>query len=395
MKKFNSQFLASSLLTAILLLLSLAMILPLSCRLTEEGIEIIPADLTAPSVEEFSVTGEKSISITCSEKIVLDEIAVVEVGEDEDLDQLLLNLKGEGDERVFALANAVTYSEDRKSAEIELSRATDVGKGYVFCGKVFDITGNSLEFAQKFSGHNENPARLMFNEVRTSYNKSKMAGEYIEFYVLKGGNTYGLEFLSAANGENGKYTFPAMEVEGGEYITLHGRIFDEEADKAISEYGKDLTLSKACESCDSARDLWKEGNKKIASNNDVLLLRDWSSSAIKDALLLSSAGKSEWSKKTMEQYAKEVNELGIWPDGADPLSAVSTEGMSTSILRSISRQNTAALIRKYGDASTLPDFIAGHSGDWLVTDKLTVDRLVISGASPGFENSSNPYSPAN
>ncbi|MBQ8012936.1 MAG: hypothetical protein IJ257_00870 [Treponema sp.] len=390
MKKFFvSQLFRSVLGAAIIVFLALVVVSPLSCRLTEEGIEILPVDTTAPSVEDFSVSGAKSVTISCSEKIVLDCICLLEMEEDDD--ELLFELLDSGDENLYAVADSISYSENRKSAEIEFSEETKVGKIYVFKGKIYDITGNSLDFVQKFYGYNEKPARLLFNEIRTTYNKSKQAAEYIEFYVLKSGNTFGLELVSGANGESKKYVFPAMEVSQGEFIVVHGRIFDESADIALDELSDDLSLSSAYESSDTARDLWKAGNDKIASNSDVLVLRDSLSLDIKDAVLLSAAGKTEWSKKTMSEFAQTAYDKGIWAGGAGPLNAICTEGMSSSLLRSISRQNRSELAEKYQDTSCLPEYILSAASDWIVTEKMTVDKLVISGATPGYENSRNPY----
>ncbi len=377
-------FLAMTLVIGVLLVLS-----PVSCRLTEEGLEIIPADTTAPSVESFDVVGSKSISIACSEKIVLDKISVFELeagNEDEEIPLVL------DEENAFAVADSITYSEDGKSCEISLTVPTNVGKSYIFSGTVYDITGNSLEFAQKFYGYNENPARLLFNEIRTTYKKDKEAVEFIEFYCLKSGNTYGFEVVSAANTESKKYVFPSIEVKQGEFITLHGKIFEGMEDTALDETGDDLTLSRANESCDTARDLWKSGTDKIASNTDVVVVRDCVSKEIKDAVLLSLSGKTEWTKALMTEFAESAFAKGIWQDGSSPVNAVCTDGMSSSILRSISRQNTAEIIEKYKDSSTLPEFIKTSANDWFVTNsyKDSETKETISGATPGYENSNVP-----
>ena len=212
-KKFNNQIFRTAILSLGIVLAVLSCVAPVSCRLTEEGIEIIPADTTAPAVEEFLVTGSRTLSLACSEKIVLDKILIHEIDGDTELDSIDTFMAESGDEEgCYAVANSVTYSEDGKSAEIELSEEMRVGEAYVFSGVVYDITGNSLDFCQKFVGYNSNPARLIFNEIRTTYNKAKNAVEFIEFYVLKSGNTFGLEYVSAANGEARKYSFPAMEV---------------------------------------------------------------------------------------------------------------------------------------------------------------------------------------
>lgn len=386
-KNFNTQILSTAALTLGIVFSVLCIVAPVSCRLTEEGIEIFPADTKAPVVEEFSVTGSNKIFISCSEKIVLDEISVLEYKEE---NASLIEAGESWDEgESFAVANVISYSESMKSAEIELSQATEVGKSYIFSGIVYDITGNSLEFSQKFSGYNENPARLLFNEVRSTYNKQKGQTEFVEFYVLKGGNTYGLEMVSGANGESRKYSFPAIEVKGGELITLHGRTIAGSEDIALDELGDDLTLSGTCESSDTARDLWKSGDDKILSQTDVLVIRDSVSLEIKDALLMSASGKSSWSKKLMSEFAEKACELGIWQGGSLPENAVCTDGTTSSLLRSISRQNTAQLALSCSDSALLPEYIQTSPDDWIVTEKMLVDKVTVSGATPGYENSTN------
>lgn len=388
-KNFINQFLGVVFISAAIVLAVLAFVAPVSCRLTEEGIEIVPADTTAPSVENFLVTGSRTVSLACSEKIVLDKICIFELTDENSFEDSVF--LGADEENAFAVANVISYSEDGKSAAVELSEDMAVGKSYVFSGVVYDITGNSLEFCQKFMGYNKNPARLIFNEIRTTYNKSKSAVEFIEFYVLKSGNLFGLEYVSTANGEAKKYSFPAIDVKRGEYITLHGKILEGMEDDALDELDDDFTLSKANESCDTARDLWKNGDEKIVSNTDVLVLRDYLSKEIKDAVLLSQSGKKSWPKKAMTEYAEKACSLGFWPEGSLPENAVCTDSMTSSIFRSISRKNIEKIAERFPDENELPKCIASSASDWIITDKVTVNKVTTSGATPGYENSTNPF----
>ena len=105
MKKiFGNLVLRTALMSCAIVLVVTAFVAPVSCRLTEEGIEILPADVSVPSVESFSVRGRNIIHLDCSERIVLDKVCVLE----------------EGSEEEFAVADAVTYSEDGKSCDVEL-----------------------------------------------------------------------------------------------------------------------------------------------------------------------------------------------------------------------------------------------------------------------------------
>ena len=101
---------------------------PVSCRMTDDGIEISPSDTKPPSIEDFSVSTSKKICISCSEKIVLDNILIFEV--DDEFNENQMEVYDE--DNAYAVANLISYSEDGKSAEIEISADTMVGKNYIF-----------------------------------------------------------------------------------------------------------------------------------------------------------------------------------------------------------------------------------------------------------------------
>lgn len=391
MKKIiTKELFRSAVITLALTVSVLAAVSPMSCKLTEEGIEFVPKDTLAPEVQGFSVTGSSSVLIECSEKIVLDEISIIAVDDDmAESDEEEFNLLN--GENVFAVANAVTYSEDGKSAEVEFSSPTNIGKSYIFSGVVYDITGNSLEFSQKFWGYNENPAKLIFNEVRTAYKKDSSKGEhvieFIEFYVLKSGNLGGLEVVSGAYGEGKKYSFPPINVSQNEFITLHTRVLDDMTETAIDELGEDFALSSAFGSCDSSRDLWVNQTKRIVNATDVLVVRNTMTESLVDAVLFRESDKEDWSNDLEKEFANTVSESGIWnPDSSVKNAIVNTSG-STSAYRTISRQNTRELSEKYADESEVPEIIPTSADDWIVTTGSKNN----SGATPGFENSTVEY----
>lgn len=386
MRILKRQFLRNFVFSMLLSFSVAAFLAPASCRLTEEGIEIIDADTTAPSLTLFRSLGESLLLLQCSERVWLSDLFVVEQDGD-DFDDLFDRRY----EKIFAVASAINYSSDGKSAQIEISEPTSVGKAYLLFGKASDLSGNSLDFCQRFSGFNPEPAVLIFNEIRTTYNKSKQAVEFVEFYVLGQGNTFGLEYVSAANGEDKKYVFPPLEVKSGDYITLHGRILEGMEADAVDELDDNLALSKAYESCDTARDLWRAGSDKIVSNTDVVILRDTFTNEIKDAVLLSAAGKTNWTNNRMKDFSAEAFSLGIWDGGSSPEYAVCTEGMSSSVARSISRKNTAELSHRYAAGGEGASRIKNSASDWMVTDSQKINSVTLSGATPGYENSKNPF----
>ena len=396
MKKiFKHQLSLSVLLSVFVSMAVVVVVAPVSCKLTDEGVEITSTDTSAPEIEAFSVNSGTSITISCSEEVIFDEIKVVVASSsdaDTETDSSVREITSTDNESVYAVASLITYNETGDSAEITLSTGTKVGVSYVISGIAYDTSGNSLEFSRSFTGYNDNPARLLLNEIRTKYESKSEIIEYVELYVLKGGNTYGLEIVSAANGEAKKYTLPSIEVMTGEYITVHGRILDSQTETALDELADDLTLSTAKDSCDTGRDLWKAGSDKIVSNTDVVVLRDATSLQLKDAVLLCESKNSEWTKTAMKEYAAEAFSVGIWTSGDAATDAVVTDSATTQY-RSISRQNTAVLALQYADASLLPEYIGSSASDWLLTEKYTENKVTISGATPGYENSTNPYVP--
>ena len=386
MNIFKSQTLRSVVGTAGITLFVLGIVAPLSCRLTEEGIEIIPADTTAPSVLDFFMESGRTLSVHCSERIAIGDVVVREFSDSSD------EIGDEGEGEAFAVADSVTYSTDGTSARIELSDSTCVGKQYLFSGRIYDVSGNSLEFYQKFVGFNEHPAQMIFNEIRISYDKKKQESDFVEFYVLKDGNTSGLEFVSAANGN---YEFPAIEVKRGDYIVLHGRTEfagskgqpATKIENFADELDSDLSASKTPDSCATARDLWRAGSKRISTNTDVLVLRDSATQKIKDAVFLSASGKTEWTKtkKVMKELAWNAFMDGIWTSGENPENAICTDGLTTSsIKKTILRKNTEALLNAYTDSSEIPEIIAVSAEDWLVTTGK--DGFAVT---PGYKNEGN------
>lgn len=345
---------------------------PVSCRMTEEGIEILPGDKTCPVVESFEVTGSGSFSVTCSEKIVVSSASVNEGGAENPGEELSIG--------------GISYDETGKTAQFALDDGTETGKSYVFSAVISDPSGNSVEFSQEFAGFNENPAFLILNEIRTTAKNPK--SDFIEFFCLRTGNTFGLKVSSAYKGSDYDYYFPAMEVEAGEYITLHNRTYDE--NNSVDETGVNLSLSSAEESSESARDLWREGeNLKIGGTSDVIILKDYSTGKIYDGLPYSGSSSENWTKTLQTEYAELLSSEKIWTSGSDIGSAFKSD-KETTVNRSISRKNTAEIYKKFVSGEI--DFVQSSLEDWALTDKAGKGNSSVSGATPGFENSTNYFS---
>lgn len=346
----------------------MAALVPVSCRLTEEGIEILPGDKECPKLEGFSVSGAKSVSISFSEKVLLSEVEVTE--------------NAEGSE-FSAVPEKIDYDETGTVAEINFSEATVVGRDYLIRAVATDLSGNTTEIGLTFAGYNENPAVMVLNEIRTKYDAAKKLSDFVEFYVLKGGNTYGCKLKGAQKGVDFDYAFPAMEVKTGEYIVLHNKRY-ENSEEIQNELDDRLELSIGNESCGTARDLWRDGTENVFTNNDVLVLMNECGNQIMDGILLYEFKGSGWSKNLQKEYAQLLFECGVWNSGSEADYAVNTAS-ATTVYRSISRINLPEIIEKFETGEK----ISSSAENWKLTEKTTVNKVVISGATPGFENSTN------
>ena len=356
--------------TAAITIFVFLMVSPLSCKLTEEGIELLPQDKSPPVITEVKTLSADSLRICFSESILLADLRIDLCGDDCTTPN-------------YAAVDGVSYDPEFKAVTVHFSESTQVGEKYALHGIASDLTYNSLEFSQRFYGFNENPARLVLSEARVQKSGSNV--EFIEFFVLKGGNTFGLEVVSAAN-EKRSFAFPAMEVSAGEYITFHGRTLDTETDVA-DELGSELSLSGGTDSSDGARDLWRSGNEKIVSQTDVILLKNNAENRVVDALLLCVSAKESWTKK-METYAKQAFDSGAWTSGYSVRDALVSDKMTT-VHRTASRQNIQALFEMYKDSpGSIPAVIGASASDYLVTEKKGSGKNAVSGSTPGMENSS-------
>lgn len=528
-KIFIKSFVQTVFTTVMLVGITVMLVAPVSCKMTDDGSEGAQKDSTAPSLEELSVKDSKTFVIVCSEKIVLDNVTVTEVapemiqkessaeankntsatktsaknqsqtvtavvakteantesktdtkngnkaetktetkskaetttqnktdtksetvsktGKEAEVKNQEVSKKEEnkqqtetitsnkeessktkGEENAgeksvetkkettetarqennsqetFAVADVISYSEDGKTAEVQISNDMSSGKAYIISGTVYDTTGNSLEFSQEVI-RNENPAYLIFNEVRNKSDAKTQKVEFIEFFVLKEGNTLGLEVISADMGEDKKYVFPSMEVKAGQYITLHLKTLlvtssknketgeSQKTETPVlqweNETGDNLKLSRASESCDTARDLWIEGSEKFMSNTDILLIRDSLSGKTCDLLVLAGQG-TKW-EAALTKLAEKVETQGLWSFPDNQINAVLTSGSSITVTRSVSRQNTRELQNLYLTPESLDSYVPGTASDWIETNKSGNGKNAASGATPGYENSSILY----
>jgi hypothetical protein len=233
---------------------------------------------------------------------------------------------------------------------------------------VEDSAGNTLNVLIPFRTKNERLPRLLINEIRTEYSKPKT--EFVELKTLEAGNLGALRLYIAGNTKAPLvFEFPPVETSAGEYVVLHLRTLDSDTG-TVNETGPNLALSKGNEAGDKARDFWIPGSAKLLHPTDVIYLMDQDDRII-DAVMLSEAPDSWWSKEEFVQAADMLYQQAAWLSGdgkiAGPPDAVITG--KTTPTRSICREESVS--------------DSNNAGDWYITAN--------SSATPGGPNSPKRY----
>ncbi len=326
-----------------------------SCRITQEGISVVDLDENFPEVDKFIIISPESIEISCNDIFSLDSLEI----------KHLIN----GKEQSFLQSDdcTVIYDEPKKTARVSFNCKTVIGEKYIFCSYITDKHKNALYYERQFTGFNDNPAHIILSEVRSVMSKPKV--EFIEVYCTKSGNLSGLSILSGYYGFSKRYEFPSINVKKGEYITVHYRSLSD-VDGIVNETGDNLSLSKAIDSCDEARDLWVEGNVKLVTKSDVLAVYNANDDSYLDGVLYCESTRQDWAKPYQKELAAALFNKNIWAGDIGCSSVVKSDNMTST--QTLCRQN----ISEYCGISSKSDFF--------VTAK--------SSASPGKPNSNTPYS---
>lgn len=351
---------ASVLLIAVSLLSAAA-----SCKLESGGFTLLTGDYSAPYLNDFKLTGTESAVMTFSKPVVFSHLVCTRAGEDgKTIEVSALPCEGEGD-----------------SYTLRFSREVPVGYAYLLEGIVKDSGGSSLRFSLDFYGYNDRAPAAVFSEVSPDHASSKdpqkAKAEFIELYILEDGNLGGMVIQSGYDGVLRDFILPAAEVRAGDYVSVHMRIFGEQA---VCETGDNLALSTTAYSCPVSRDIWNEtadSTKSRLGADDVILLRIRSGEEIIDALLYSRSEKPSWAKPLMGEYAADAVECGIWVEGELPENAVCAD--SVTAVRTISRLNIDVLQAAF-NAGEKPPFKV-QASDWKVLSGKKGEK-----ASPGRAN---------
>lgn len=184
--------------------------------------------------------------------------------------------------------------------------------------------------------------QLIINELRTECHEYLKRPEFIEFKVIKGGCMEGLYLYIVMNNaqDNFVYIFPPIDVETGEYITLHLRNLDKY--NCFDELRDDLSISGGADSCPTGRDLWVIGNDKLLYKTSIVYIQD-ENGQIMDAIVMNEKPDTTWNSN--QSYFADITERlfneGMWKsvDGNKPIpsDAVDTSKIGLSVYKSVSR----------------------------------------------------------
>ncbi len=339
-----------------------------SCFSSITSLSSLNGDYELPTVDNIEILSSTEIAVSFSKE--------VEVG------PLTVSLR---DEETALSTAIVTDSDMQKKYMFTLDSPTELGNEYIAEGYVLDKKGNSLYYEFSFIGYNDHVADVILSEVRNAYSSKDKKAEFVELYVKKSGNLFGLSIVSANDGENRNYKFASIEVSEGEYITVHLRkIVDKEGDYVDQgmndEVDANLSLSQGVDSNDMARDLWAENTKAVLGTSDFLYIYDSNNKRIVDALLWKPSDVESFNKKitaALDEYNS--SETGIWKG-----DALCCDGMTT-VNRSLSRINTETVL--------YDENYCNDKSQWIVAciTSRKKGETMIQGPTPGSINSQNAY----
>jgi hypothetical protein len=204
---------------------------------------------------------------------------------------------------VEAEGSIIAVSTGTSSIGIEIEGWNEPGRAYRVEGQVNDKQGNSIWFSLPFYGFNENPAHLAVNEFINENSSTRY--EKAELLVVQGGNLGG---ISVYNGTPAMFrsmmTFADQEVYAGEYLVIHFRYQEEEADVhlEVDEYdgvaADCMNAAASTQATSDVRDFWVRGYQGLSDSNGAISIADspYADSAIMDAVA--------WSDRFWDPEAK-------------------------------------------------------------------------------------------
>lgn len=336
-KKFFLGFAETGLLVGIVLFA----VIPVSCKVTTQGIQMIGGNYRVPSLENLTVINEQQVQIDFSKEVLVSDVIVspfieeesdsYEISMTQDLSTALSCAAGKYGKLEYELLSV----NDNKSVVINLKESTKIGKQYEVYGKVSDKTGNTLVFVIPFKGFNSAVPEIVMTEIhpamasqlKSEESKGTRRLEYVECKALSDGNLAGLILASGYAGESKAYCFPAVEVKKGESFIVHLRTWGE---GCISEEGEDLTLAFSDYTSPFYRDLWsEETSKPMDDKNDILVIKNSVTNKIIDAVMYSNYSIESWESHLKTDYTCEPDFCDFYED-CSVSAAVSSSGVGSS-----------------------------------------------------------------
>ncbi len=358
--------------------ITIAAVMPVSCKITEQGIKIVSGDYVPPVLNNFVVKDESTVRLTFSEKVEITGYVVAIAtddlfGSEEHSSTIDLSPALERVSGVYGTVPcSVVYDDEETEILFVLEQQMEIGQLYQLYAQVRDSVGNTLTLAVPFTGFNSRVPELMITEIQTesvSQNKAeKTSGtyrnEFIELLVLKSGNLAGLELCSGYDGEAKKYVFPAIEVTDGEVFVVHMR---NRGNGCISEEGDDLTLATASYTSPEIRDLWTDiETTTLGNKTDIIIVRNRSDNRLLDAVMFRASSVEAWTK-TMLDYSQLLDEAQIY-DSGNIENAFIADSLTTT--KTLHRTDASTWQTSLLEAPSLPlDFPIPSSPDlWIISD---------------------------
>ena len=306
MKKYK-QIILSLVQTVLITGITVFSVMPFSCKVTPEGVQIVGGDYASPVIESIEVVDENSLQISFSEKVKVTGAVLspfIEGISDsyshsktEELSTALKAASG----GYGKIPVTIEAQEDEKTIVFNFTSSTTIGNSYELYALVEDQIGNTLTFSTRFTGYNSRVPQMIMTELyfynESNKEKSVLRTEYVELLALTDGNLANLCLYGASKGIEKGYNFPPIEVHKGEILLVHLR---QKGEGCISEEGEDLNLAASGISPAGIRDLWTSDKDLCYTKSaDALILENKASSQILDGVCFANPEALEWKSNVL------------------------------------------------------------------------------------------------
>lgn len=353
--------------------ITLVAVIPFSCKINSQGIQIIGGNYSIPKLQEINVESEQIVKLKFSEGVNIKNIVVSPFIENvsnsteiSSTSELSLAIKTATDKN-HSIKCSTNFEDENKTVKIIIEEKTEIGKKYEIYGVVEDKIGNSLTFCVPFSGYNSKIPKILITEIHPAManqnndekSKNVRRVEYVKFLALTDGNLSGLKFCSGLYGESKGYDFPAVNVKSGEFFTLHLRTKN---DGCISEEGDDLSLAFSKYTSDNIRDLWISLDEKtVGDKKDILVVKNSITGKLYDAFMYSDGSFENWSNVLKTDFTLCEDFSKIYKD-SKPENAFFSKGIGTT--KVFARKNISEILENVSRNENFSYPIENSSSFW-------------------------------